>query len=399
RLQGTRASEPAPGERRRHLSPIGRHLEPLGQSFTGRQPGSAAFALGVPDLEFFPHDIWNRIINRCQRRLSAGRDPRIRINGIQTLREAVASYLVSARGLHCTPEQVDIVPGSVAGIMVTALTLLGADDQAWMEEPGYSNALGVIRYRGAATVPVPVDDEGLNVAAGLALAPTARLAYVTPSHQHPLGVTMSLARRQQLLAWAEQQDAWIIEDDYDSEFRYDGPPITALQGLDRAQRVVYCGTFSKVMFPELRLGYVVLPPELMAAYTGVKMPLSLYSPMLMQAAVAEFMLTGHFVRHVRRMRDEYRARRDALAAALQQHLAGAVTVGEARGGMHLVAYLAPELDEAMVLKAAREVGMALMPLSSFYHGSEARAGLILGFTNVRPEAIEGYIVRLAARLG
>ncbi|MCA9985635.1 MAG: PLP-dependent aminotransferase family protein, partial [Anaerolineales bacterium] len=238
-----------------------------------------------------------------------------------------------------------------------------------------------------------------NVAAGLALAPTARLAYVTPSHQHPLGVTMSLARRQQLLVWAEQQDAWIIEDDYDSEFRYDGPPITALQGLDRAQRVVYCGTFSKVMFPELRLGYVVLPPELMAAYTGVKMPLSLYSPMLMQAAVAEFMLTGHFVRHVRRMRDEYRARRDALAAALQQHLAGAVTVGEARGGMHLVAYLAPELDEAMVLKAAREVGMALMPLSSFYHGSEARAGLILGFTNVRPEAIEGYIVRLAARLG
>ena len=339
--------------------------------------------------------MWNRIVNRCQRHST---EFGVHINGIRKLREAIASYLVSARGLHCTAEQIDIVPGSVSGIHITSLALLNPGDQVWIEEPGYINVAGIIQYRGAKIVPVPVDCDGIHVQAGINLAPHAQMAYVTPSHQYPLGVTMSLSRRHQLLNWAAHTSSWILEDDYDSEFRYDGPPITALQGLDNQQRVIYCGTFSKVMLPNLRLGYIVLPPDLMDVYTGVKMPLALYSSTLIQEAVAEFMLEGHFVRHIRQMRKQYQARRDALVEAFERHLSGAVALGQVACGMHAVGFLADEFDEATVVHHAHQSGIAATPLSRDYFAAPKRFGLVLGFADIKAEEIDAYIAKLAAAI-
>ena len=380
-------------ERIRPISEIGRILEPLGQSLHQRSlPSALAFAIGAPGLDLFPYKTWNRIMNRCLSRSKQGSTP---INGSTKLREAIASYLTSARGLRCSPEQIDIVPGAVSGILVATLALLGPGDEVWMEEPGYINVSGIIRYRGAKIIPVPVDDDGLHVQTGIDRAPNARMAYVTPSHQYPLGVTMSLARRHQLLAWAASNNAWIFEDDYDSVFRYDDPPLPALQGLDTQKRVLYFGTLSKVLLPGLRLGYVVLPPDLVDVYTGVKMPMSLYSSTIVQEAVAEFMLGGYFVRHIRRMNKHYLARRDALMTAVQQHLAGVLALGPVTCGMHTVGFLADGYDEATVVRQAREVGMAVAPLSQSYFTTPKRAGLAIGFANVPAEAIDNYIATLA----
>jgi len=384
-----------PAERKRPISQIGQYLEPIGRSIHPAGPTATAFAVGTPGLDLFPYKIWNRIINRCQRNNTPHG---IQINGIRKLREAIASYLISARGLHCTADQIDIVPGSISGMHIASLALLNPGAQVWLEEPGYLNVAGVIKYRGADIIPVPVDSEGMDVQAGIHLAPHAQMAYVTPSHQYPLGVTMSLTRRYQLLNWAAYNNTWILEDDYDSEFRYDGPPITALQGLDNQHRVIYCGTFSKVMLPDLRLGYIVLPPDLIDVYTGVKMPLALYSSTLIQEAVAEFMLQGHFVRHIRRMRQHYQARRDALVEAVARHLSGAVELGQVACGMHTVAFLADTLDESRVVHQARQVGIAATPLSPNYFATPKRAGIIIGFADVPPEAINGYIAKLAVAI-
>ena len=384
-------------ERVRPISVIGQHLEPIGQSLNRPSIPASAFAVGVPDYKAFPHQIWNKIINRVQRRTPTDKRPPLNMNGLPHLREAIASYLVSARGLKCTVDQIDIVPGSVSGMMVAALALVNRGDKFWMEDPGYINANAVLRYRGAEHVTVPVDEQGINVQAGIDTAPDARVAYVTPSHQYPLGVTMSLSRRQLLLDWAARNSAWVFEDDYDSAIRYSGPPLTALQGLDANQRVIYFGTFSKILFPDLRLGYVVLPPDLIDVYTGVKIPLSLHSPPLIQNVAAEFMLEGHFVRHIRRMRQHYKARRDALVEAMRRHLDGAVTLGPLDCGIHAVGYLAGGLNETTVVNEARKLGMAIAPLSIHYFG-EGRPGLVIGFTNVEPEEVDGYIGRLAAAI-
>lgn len=392
-------TSPTTTKRLRPISALGKAVEPLGRSL--RHPtvsNSNPFALGEPDLHAFPFKIWRRILNRCQRRRQQQPTANICVNGIWPLREAIASYLVSARGVRCQPEQIDIVPGSVSGMYLAALALLNPGERVWIEDPGYINAGGIMRYRSADLIPVAVDEQGLDVQQGIARAPDARMVYVTPSHQYPLGVTMSQERRLQLLAWAGQQGAWILEDDYDSEFRYDGLPLQSLQGLDTEQRVIYCGTFSKVMLPSLRLGYMVLPPDLMDVYTGVKVPLSLYSPSLIQEAVAEFMLEGHFIRHIRRMRKHYQQRRDALVAAFERHLAGAIVLGTAHCGIHTVGYLTAVLDETAVLRKARQAGMSIMPLSGYYLGSHKKQGIVIGFANVAPEQIDSYIARLAAAI-
>ncbi len=390
------AAAPAvPKERKRPISQIGRALESLGRSVHRAAPPTTGFAIGSPGLDIFPFKVWNRIVNRCQRRSHQFRPS---VNGLPRLREAIASYLTSARGLHCVPEQIDIVPGSLVGMTIASLAFVSPGDKVWLEEPCFINVAGILQFRSAEIVPVPVDAEGLDVPTGIKRAPEARLAYVTPSHQYPLGMTMSLTRRHQLLNWAAQQGAWILEDDYDSEFRYDGPPITALQGLDSHQRVIYCGTFSKVMLPTLRLGYVVLPPDLVDVYTGVKIPLSISSPMLIQEAMAEFMLEGHFVRHIRRMRQQYQARRDALVTAVQRHLAGVVTLGDVSCGMHAVVYLEDGFAEADVVRQAWEVGMAVVPLTLHYSSEPKRSGLVLGFTDLPPEAIESHIAKLATTI-
>lgn len=356
------------------------------------------FRPGIPALDAFPFEVWSRLTHRRLRQpppaLLSYADPA----GYLPLREAIAAYLVAARGVRCTADQVLVVAGSQQAIDLAARVLTDPGDAVWVEDPSYVAGRGALIAAGATLVPVPVDREGLDVEAGVARNPTARMVYITPSHQYPLGVTMSVSRRQALLAWAEQANAWVLEDDYDSEYRYAGPPLGALQGLDRSERVIYIGTFSKVLFPSLRLGYLVVPPDLVDVFSRARAFSDRCAPSLEQAVVAEFLAEGHFARHIRRTRALYRARQEALVAAVQRRLSGLLTVEPADAGMHLVAWLPVELDAVTVARRAREVDVELAPLSAFALDGTMPPGLVLGYTATPAEAIERAVDRLATVL-
>ena len=296
--------------------------------------------------------------------------------------------------MRCDPSQILVTTGSQQGIQLSAQVLLNANDRVWMEEPGYPGARQALLTAGVQLVPVPVDHQGLKVAEGLRRARHARAAYITPSHQYPLGVTMGAARRMELLHWASQSGAWIIEDDYDSEYRFGDHPIPALQGLDAAARVIYVGTFSKVMFPALRLGYVVVPKDLAEAFATARDANDQFSSTLYQAVMADFIREGHFARHIRRMRMLYMERRTALVNAIQQHLGDALEVIGAEAGMHLVAMLPPGVDDDAVSKRAAAAGLSVMPLSSCYAKSPARGGLILGYGGTDGRQIQEGVRKL-----
>ncbi len=260
---------------------------------------TAAFRV-FPALDQFPRQLWQRLLVRSWRQggeglLSYGED-------YAPLRQAIAGYLGPARGVRCTADQVILVAGAQQGLDLAARVLLEPGQTAWIEDPGYPGARGALLAAGVQPVPVPVDAEGLDIAAGVARHAGATLAYVTPSRQFPLGMTMSLRRRLELLAWATQAQAWILEDDYDSEYRYTGRPLAALQGLDRDARVIYVGTFSKVLFPALRLAYLVVPADMVDAFTTMRLMVSRHPPLLEQYVLAAFIAEGHFARHIRRMR-------------------------------------------------------------------------------------------------
>jgi GntR family transcriptional regulator/MocR family aminotransferase len=289
-----------------------------------------------------------------------------------------------------------VVSGSQQGLDLCARVLLEPGAQAWVEEPGYSGARNAFRLAGARLVPVPVDGEGLDVARGEALGPHARVAYVTPSHQFPLGMTLSAGRRMQLLAWAERRGGWIVEDDYDSEYRYESQPIAALQGLDGAQRVIYLGTLSKVFFPALRLGYLVLPADLVEPFRRVRDAVDLFPPTFHQAVLADFIAEGHFARHLRRMRLLYRERRTALVAALRAELGEGCEVLGDQAGLHLVLALPGVKKDREVAERAGALGLRAMPLSSTYLGRAGRQGLVLGYSAV-PARQMREAVRVLAR--
>lgn len=359
--------------------------------------GPRAFQVGLPDTASFPHALWARLAARhyaapAPALLSYG-DPA----GHRPLRAAIAAYLAAARGVRCTPEQVIIVSGSQQGLSLAAQLLLDPGDDAWIEEPGYMGARGALLAAGARVVAVPVDAEGLDVAAGARLAPAARLAYITPSHQFPLGVTMSLGRRLALLAWAGAAGAWLIEDDYDSEYRYAGRPLAALQGLDTAGRVIYIGTFSKVLYPGLRLGYLVAPPDLAPAFAAARALADRHSPGVEQAILADFIAEGHFARHLRRTRARYALRQEALLDAARP-LAGRLDLAPAEAGMHLVGWLAPGDDDRATAHRAAELGVVTAPLSAYRLGPPGRPGLMLGYTSVAEAALREGVRRLERAL-
>ncbi len=357
-----------------------------------------AFRAGIPALDAFPHKLWAQIVARRVRhslpQLFVYQDPA----GYRPLREAIASHLGMTRGVRCTADQVLIVAGAQGGFDLAARLLLDLGDAAWVEDPGYPGAHGALLGAGARLVPVPVDQEGLVVAAGIARCPHARLASVTPSHQAPLGVTMSLARRLALLQWASQQSAWILEDDYDSEYRYAGRPLEALQGLDHANRVIYVSTFSKVLFPALRLGYLVVPPELVEAFIAARRFVDGHVTALEQAALADFMLEGHFTRHLRRMRTLYAERQAALVAEIHQHLGDMLEIQPSEVGMHLVAWLPPGMDDRAAARQAAAHGVDTVPLSSCGKEPIERGGLILGYATVAEHEMREGVRRLAAAL-
>lgn len=342
--------------------------------------GRGAFRVSQPALDRFPFEIWSRLVARHGRSTHASCLTYGTPMGDAGFRATVAAYLRTSRAVRCEAEQVMAVSGSQQALALAARVLLDPGSSVWIEEPGYPGARDALAMAGARLVPVPVDAEGLDVAAGIRLAPRAGAIYVTPSHQYPLGVTMSASRRLQLLDWARESGAWILEDDYDSEYRFQGLPIAALQGLDRDDRVLYIGTFSKVLFPALRLGYLVIPPDLVPRFTAVRAAMDDFPAALAQAVVQDFILEGHFARHLRRMRALYRERRDSLVAALATELDSAVQVLHDQAGMHLVAALPRrECDREIALEAAAR-GLWAMPLSTCYlNAAPPLSGLVLGY--------------------
>ena len=399
RRAGTATKAPA-GNRR--LSARGRALAEV---IVERPPRHKAFVPGLADCSAFPFDLWGRALARVWRRppralLSHG-DPA----GHLPLRRAIVAYLKAVRAVDCAPEQVIITSGAQQALDLAARVLLEPGDAVWLEEPGYPGLRGPLVANGAELVPVPVDAEGLSVEAGRRLAPKARMAVVTPSHQYPLGVTMTLARRLALLDWARSSGAWILEDDFDSEYRYAGRPLAALQGLDAAEGqgcVLYVGSFSKVLFPSLRLGYLVVPPGLAAPIARARAAIDDHPSAVVQPALTAFIEEGHFAAHVRRMRGLYEERQARLIAALERELGGLLLVAPDAAGMHLVAGLGPDLaarysDRDLEVRAAAG-GVTAFALSSFFLGRPRREGLLLGYAALTGSEIDAGAKRLAAAI-
>jgi GntR family transcriptional regulator/MocR family aminotransferase len=319
--------------------------------------------------------------------------------GLRALREAIADHLSRARGTSCTADQIVIVAGAQQGLDVIARLLLDPGDVVWMEEPGYPGARGALVAAGARVRPIPVDANGLNVDLGARRASEARLVYVTPSHQFPLGVPMSLPRRLALLAWARSARAWVIEDDYDSEFRYGTRPMPCLHGLDPDGRVIYVGTFSKTLFPALRLGFLVIPLDLRDLVLAARRASDIHPPVPQQAILADLMLGGHFERHLRRMRTEYQTRLDALTHATTRYCGDSAHLRDVSTGLHAVLDL-HDIDEQQVTQEAFARGVEVMPLSAYRFDPRTPApnALVLGFASVPPDRLEPAMARLAAAI-
>src|SRR5215471_7342088 len=344
--------------------------------------GPRPFQLGLPSLDMFPRKIWSRLVARQARELSAAEMAYPDPIGFRPLREAVAAYLATARGINCTWRQVLITNGYQGALDLIAEVLLNRNDKVWLEDPCYPLARTALEAAGAKLVPIRVDTKGMRVAEGVAQARRARLAVVTPSHQSPLGLALSLPRRLALLSWASDTGAFVVEDDYDSEFRYVGRPLPALKSIDRNERVVYAGTFSKVLFPGLRLGYLIVPHELVPIFIRANERRSFGASTLGQRAVAAFMTDGHFARHVKRMRGLYARRRQALAEALSAVFGDGVELDLKPGGMHLIARIDNTASDVKLARLAQIAGLAVEALSRRAITHECRQGFLLGFTNV-----------------
>lgn len=360
------------------------------------------FTPGLPDVSGFPFDVWARLLVRTWRRPKPELLAHGEAAGYLPLRRAIADYLVAVRGVRCTAAQVVIVAGAQQGIDLAARVLLDPDDGVWVEDPGYTGVRTALIGAGARVMPVPIDAEGIDLSAGERLGAAPRLACVTPSHHFPLGVTMSLARRLALLDWAGRHDAWILEDDYNSELRYAGPPLAPLQSLDRSGRVIYVGSFSKVMFPSLRIGYLVAPPDLVEPICQARAALDDHPASAVQPVLADFITEGHFASHVRRMRRRYAARQAAMLAAAGRHLDGLLTLKPTEAGLHLIADLAPGLaarcDDEQAAARAAAAGLTVVPLSTAYWRSPKAQGLLLGFASVAENEMEAVVKRLAEAL-
>jgi GntR family transcriptional regulator / MocR family aminotransferase len=367
--------------------------EPTGEPPRGNDL-EIEFGFGRSFPHIFPYDIWRRLLARYLSTDDAMLSRYGSEAGFFPLRRAVAHYLAAWRGVRAEAEQVVVVSGMQQALDILARLLLNAGDEVVVETPGYTAAFELFRLHGARLTAVPVDDHGLDVTA-IPETSRARLAFVTPSNQFPRGGTMPFQRRLALLNWARRHNTLLLEDDYDGELRYDNHPIPALQGLDREGRVVYLGTFSKVLFPALRLGYVVLPPSLLQPFLQAKGLLDRGSPTLTQAAVADFISEGHFERHLQRLRQEYGERRQVLVDALAKQLGERVHWAPAAAGLHVMVYLDEGCDEAQVVRQAAAAGVGVYPGAPYHLQRPSPPSILLGFSGLNPAEIKEGVRRLA----
>lgn len=374
------------------LSRRGERFRAVRDSFPVR-PGRP-FQLGRPALDLFPWDVWSRIAARRARELPRGAlhysDPA----GSPRLRESLALHLRSARGLECHADQILVVRGSQQGLDLVTRVLLDEGDAVAMEDPGYPAARAAFAASGARAIPVAVDADGLDPASVVSIRPPVRLVYTTPSHQYPLGATLSLSRRLELLAWAREVGAWILEDDYDGEFRFAGRPLASLAGLDRVRHVVYLGTLSKVLFPGLRLGFLVVPREHVDAFVGARIATDRCSGVLEQEVLADFFEAGHFDRHVRRMRKVYADRQTALVEACSELLADHLELCPTPAGLHDVAWLRPPRSDAEIAVRAGTAGVEVGALSHYALGPVTRPALLFGYAGFPVSELREAVRRL-----
>ncbi|MEB4674256.1 PLP-dependent aminotransferase family protein [Enterobacteriaceae bacterium G50] len=350
--------------------------------FGGEEPHPQPFQLGLPALDLFPRALWAKVMGRRLRTQTRFDLALGDVCGEMGLRQAIVEYLRLSRSIECQPEQVFITSGYAAS-MSLILRALDADGQGmWVEDPGFPLIRPVIAQERVNLLPVPVDGEGMNVEWALANVPDARFALLTPAHQSPLGVALSLPRRRQLLDWATRQQAWIIEDDYDSEFRYQGKPLPPLKSLDAPQRVIYAGTFSKAMFPSLRTAWLVVPLPLVAKFRSHVQKIACPVPLLWQQTLGDFIHEGHFWRHLKKMRVHYAERRRWLEEALRSQ---GFEVAAQQGGIQLVVNIAG--DDRRQARRARDAGLAVQAVNDWRMVETGASGLIMSFTNITSQAM------------
>ena len=365
--------------------------------FPGLAPvPTRAFRTHVPALDLFPTSLWAQLAGRRLRRATTNLLLGCEAMGYRPLQNAVAEYLVASRGVKCTPDQVAIVSGTQEALDLAAHLLLNPGDRVCVENPGYVGARRAFEAVGARIAAIDIDEHGASVPA--ARLTDVRLVYLTPGHQFPLGVCMSLSRRLAMLEWARRTGAILFEDDYDSEYRYAGKPVPALQGLDRHGVVLFAGSFSKVLFPGLRLGYVIVPPDLIERVAAVQSIRARHAPMLTQAVLCDFIAEGHFARHVRRMREIYAERLGVLLEAARERLAGALAITGVEAGLQTAAWLTAGHDAIQVEARAAERDVNVTALGRYTDGRVRRQGLHLGFAAVDATEIRRGVRELASVL-
>jgi len=356
------------------------------------------FRIGVPAIDEFPSEVWGRLAANRARNFRSWLKKEADRRGYRPLRDAIAEYLRTSRGVRCTAEQVVIVSGIQQGLDLLARFLLKKGDRIWMEDPGYFGARIAFENAGARIVAVPVDDEGLSVSTGIKASPAAKGAYVTPAHQFPLGATTSLERRLALLNWAARTGAFVIEDDYDSEYRFEGPPVPALQSLDKHSSVIFIGSFSKTLFPALRLGYVVLPAPLIDPFLGFRYRTDFRNSSFDQAVLCDFIVDGHMARHLRRMRNLYAERLATLIEGAGHHLDGLLEISGVRAGLYTIGFLRNEMSSRQAEKLATAQGIEVLAVDRCTLRRPDPRALLLGFGGFNALAIRNGLIRLARAL-
>lgn len=378
------------------LSNFGNHLAQNGEKILRPYNTQKVFPFrhGIPAIDEFPFEIWSKILQKQLKSANSNIFSYGDIQGFAPLREAIANHLGQSRGVHCTAEQIIITNGTQQTLDLIGNIFLSKNDEVCLEDPTYFGARDVFSAIGAKLMPVPVDEEGFNVEEAKVKSRKPRLIYVTPSHQYPLGMTMSLARRMNLLEWVRETESFIVEDDYDSEYRYAGRPLASLQGLDKHGSVIYIGTFSKMIFPALRLGFLVAPKDLVEIFKAAKALRDWHSPNLDQAVLAEFISEGHFAKHLRKMRGIYQKRQQILVEEAEKHLKGMLEVSPATSGMHLIGWLPEGADDWQIFQEARKQNLQIAPLSASCLEQKLRGGFFLGYTAFNETQIKEGVGKL-----